>query len=195
LSGNPLLGKEVVLASASVRRKSLLEGMGLKVKVIPADIDERNVGAGNPEELVRKLALSKAEYVASRLDEGLVIGADTVVVLGNEVIGKPEDKVHASQILQKLSGTEHRVISGIAVCDVRSGVKLTDVDISSVKMRELSDEEVEEHSVLHLDKAGGYAVQEDGDNFIERVEGSFYNVVGLPVEKLRNMLLAIIGKK
>lgn len=178
---------KLILASASPRRRDLLKNEGIKFKVVPSMVSE-DYRSKKPANIVKELALKKAVSVASRLKSGIVIGADTIVVLKGEIIGKPKDKADAARILGMLSGTYHKVYSGVAVVDAMSGKKIVDYEASRVKMRRLSRKEIARFAVKHLDKAGAYAVQEKGDAFVEKIEGDYFNVVGLPVRKLKCML-------
>ncbi|OGS36381.1 MAG: septum formation protein Maf [Elusimicrobia bacterium RIFOXYB2_FULL_49_7] len=179
--------KSVILASASPRRRELLKSCGLRFSIMPGNVDEDS-SLKKPSFIVRELAARKAMAVAKQARRGIVIGADTIVVFRGSIIGKPEDERDAMRILSLLNGTFHRVYSGIAVVDAGSGRMKTDYDVSAVKMRALSKDEIKRFSKKHLDKAGAYAVQETGDAFVERIEGDYFNVVGLPLGKLRKLL-------
>jgi septum formation protein len=178
---------KIILASASPRRIDLLKKWGLRFKVIPSRIRE-NTDSKKPSDIVKDLALKKALSVARNIKSGVIIGADTIVVLNGKIIGKPGSEKGAVRILSRLSGTFHKVYSGIAAVDAESGFRKTDYDVSRVKMRKLSDREIREASSRHLDKAGAYAVQEKGDAFVEKIEGDYFNVVGLPYKKLKILL-------
>lgn len=141
-----------------------------------------------PYRMTQDLALRKARFVAERHREGLVIGADTLVVLGQRVIGKPRSVRHAEWILRRLSGTTHRVYTGVAVVDAVTGRWATDYAVTRVTMRRVPIEVIRRVARWHLDKSGAYAVQETRDPLVERVEGDFWNVVGLPLGVLRRLL-------
>ena len=177
----------IILASASPRRQKLLKQWRVKFKTIPSRIIEKTDFKA-PSRIVTDLALQKAESVAKKFKTGIVIGADTIVVLKGEIIGKPDNPAHAASILTKLNGSYHRVYSGIAVINAATGKTVTAFEVSRVKMRKLSTEEIKKFSVKHLDKAGAYAVQEKGDAFVEKIEGDYFNVVGLPYAKLKAVL-------
>jgi septum formation protein len=178
----------IILASRSPRRIELLKKWGLDFRVIPSNA--REVSAfKKPADIVKDLALKKAMSVSKKIKKGIVIGADTIVVLGNQIIGKPKNKSDAKRILGKLNGSCHKVYSGIAVCDASRNIFKTGFEVSRVKMRKLDDSDVERLSVKHMDKAGAYAVQEKEDAFVEKIEGDYFNVVGLPYFKLKKMLL------
>jgi septum formation protein len=177
----------IILASASPRRQKLLKEWGVKFKTVPSRIIENTVFKA-PYRIVTDLALQKAESVAKNFKAGIVIGADTIVVLKGEIIGKPDNPAHAARILAKLNGSYHRVYSGIAVIDAATRKTRTAFEVSRVKMRKLSSDEISKFSHKHLDKAGAYAVQEKGDAFVEKIEGDYFNVVGLPYDKLKAVL-------
>ncbi len=192
--------KTIILASASVRRKKILEDLGLEFKVIRSDVEERIDKSLKPEVIVKNLALNKAEDVTGKIlaqglcGEALVVGADTIVVAGLEddhpmkIVGKPGTPEDARNMLKTLSGTTHHVFTGIGVVDTVSGKKLTGFEMSVVRMKKLSDQEIESASSRHLDKAGAYGIQEKDDAFVTLISGPYDNVVGLPVERLRQML-------
>jgi septum formation protein len=179
----------IILASISKRRIQILRKLGLKFKVIKSNVDE-NIKCRNPISLAKKLALMKAMKVAEKVKSGIVIGADTIVVLNNEVIGKPRDKHDAKRILKKLSGRKHLVITGIAVIDARRKKAIVDFEKTEVKFRKISNNEIEKYLKKErvTDKAGAYAIQGKACAFIERINGCYYNVVGLPVVKLIKIL-------
>ncbi len=185
-----------ILASASPRRKQLLQKMGLKFKIIPSSIQEKVDPALTPSQLVKKLALQKADDITRRFQgkKQIVIGADTIVVRRGEILGKPRDSLHAREILNKLSASIHYVYTGVAVIDTLTGKKIVDYEKTRVKMKNLSPAEIEFHSRRHLDKAGAYAVQEEKDAFIEKIDGCYYNVVGLPIQLLKQMLKKLNSK-
>ncbi|PIU51007.1 septum formation protein Maf [Candidatus Desantisbacteria bacterium CG07_land_8_20_14_0_80_39_15] len=176
----------MILASQSPRRRKILKELGLKFKVIPSNIEEES-GAYFSQARLKKLAISKVENVARRFKNGVVIGADTVVVLRNKIYGKPKDIEDAKRILLDLSGTTQYVWTAIAIKDIQSGKTIVRTVKSKVKMKKLTPAQIDMLASKNLDKAGAYAVQED-DQFIESIEGSFTNVVGFPVEILKQML-------
>ncbi|MHB9154465.1 MAG: Maf family protein [Endomicrobiales bacterium] len=179
----------VILASASPRRSALLARWGVRFEVIPSHADEET-DLKRPASIVKALALRKARSVAASLERGLVIGADTIVVLGGDIIGKPRDRRDAERILSRLNGSYHRVYSGIAVVNAATGETKLGYEVSRVKMRRLNREEIARLAGKHLDKAGAYAVQEKSDAFVEKIEGDYFNVVGLPFLKLKQLLSA-----
>ncbi|MBR4340534.1 MAG: septum formation protein Maf [Bacteroidales bacterium] len=189
----------VVLASKSPRRQELLRGMGVEFVVCPSDAREMILPQWNPDEVVRQLASQKADEVYDRLvpeseKQLLVIGGDTIVVADGRVLGKPHDTEEAARMLRLLSGRIHRVYSGI--CIRTASEKLVDHDVAEVTFAPLSDDDISYYVERYhpLDKAGSYGVQEwIGYRGISRLEGSFYNVMGLPTHLLWNMLERLCG--
>ena len=179
----------IVLASSSPRRRQLLAGMGLDFDVIPANVPEDPLPGENPAELVKRLSSAKAEAVASSLDNGIVIGADSMVVHDGEAIGKPVDADDARRMLFRLRSTRHQVFTGITVIDAASGRKLTEYLASDIALRSFSEEEMEESiaSGTPMDKAGAYAVQDQAFRPAESWEGCYTNIVGLPLCRLLEM--------
>jgi septum formation protein len=182
----------IVLASASPRRRELLEQAGARFRVDPADADETPPPGATPEEAARAIARRKALAVAARSPAGdVVIAADTVVAAADgELLAKPADAADAKRMLSKLCGTTHRVVTG--VCVVRAGESRAAEasETTFVTMRPARDDEIDAYVATGecFDKAGAYAIQETGDRFVTRVEGSWSNVVGLPVETALRLL-------
>jgi septum formation protein len=180
----------LVLASASPRRRGLLHEAGFDFEVHPADIDEDDHPVGLlPGHLAEWLAVEKAGVISRQFPGSAVLAADTVVAFGDTILGKPEDPDHARRMLRLLGGTTHMVVTGIAVLRLDDGFKRSDRVISAVSMRILTPEEIEGY-VAGGDwrgKAGGYGIQ-DNDPFVSRVNGSFTNIVGLPMEEATAML-------
>jgi septum formation protein len=184
---------KIVLASSSPRRVKLLKQLGVTFEVVePVGVHEEDDGV--PEEVVLRNAQAKADHVASKVDEGIVIGADTIVVLGDTIIGKAMTDQEATEMLTALQGRTHRVLTGLAVVDASSKRTETDVVETVVTFQPLTEDEVARYvaSGEPLGKAGGYAVQGLGAVIVEEVHGCFYNVVGLPLYKL-SMLLETFG--
>ena len=179
---------EIILASGSQRRRELMSLMGLDFAVIPSGADENIDKATEPSLYVRELARRKAEYVALSHKNACVVGADTVVVLNGEIIGKPKNTDDAYAILRKLSGKKHTVYTGIAV--IYAGKEYVEYDATDVTFAELSDEDIYDYIATGdpMDKAGAYGIQGQFCVFIERIEGSYFNVIGLPVHKLHKIL-------
>ncbi|HPU41480.1 MAG TPA: Maf family protein [Acetivibrio clariflavus] len=184
---------QIILASQSPRRSELLKQLGLNFQIRIANIDESNSMGLKASELVQYLAFEKAKAVAenSSLDrDSIVIGADTVVVKDGAILGKPRDKQDAFNMLKGLSGSWHEVMTGIAVIDANSFKYDKCVEITRVKMKELKDETINAYinSGEPLDKAGAYGIQGLGAVLIDRIEGCYFNVVGLPISKLSDIL-------
>ena len=186
----------IILASASPRRKQLLGEAGYEFTVVLPEIEESAFAAdaADPCEYAKSLALAKAKSVAEKLPDCLVIGADTVVDFEGEIIGKPAGDKEAEQITRKLFSKPHKVITAVAVVRLSDGTELVESDTTVVYPRRMSDEQIAAHitSGSWRGKAGAYAIQEGGDEFIERIEGSLTNVMGLPMELLQRMLARII---
>ena len=181
---------EIVLASTSPRRRMLLEQVGIQHVVIPPKAVERTPTDSDFGETVRYNAEQKARSVISLAAGRVILGADTVVDLDGSPLGKPVDAGDARQKLKSLSGRDHRVHSGIAVIDPTRGIILCDHVVTRVWFRELADAEIEAYIRTHepFDKAGAYGIQARGALFIERIEGCFFNVMGLPLARLWEML-------
>lgn len=177
----------IVLASASPRRIELMRAWGFTFEVRPSNISEET-SLRRPSAVVRDLAARKAAAVAPSVTAGIVLGADTIVVLNGEQIGKPKDPADAERILRALSGSYHAVYTGIALIDAASGVRVVDYDVARVRMRRFDPRELPALAGKHLDKAGAYAVQETEDAFVDRIEGDYFTVVGLPRTKLYDCL-------
>jgi septum formation protein len=184
---------KLILASTSPRRKELMKSLELDFEVIPGNYEEDMSLDMKPSELAMTLAKGKAENVAKRVEEGVVIGADTFVTYEGLLLGKPKNKDDAKRMLRMLSGGEQKVYSGIAVIDVLNKIKVVDYDMTIVKFRELSDEEIDLYIATGepLDKAGAYGIQGLGREFIRSIEGSESNVIGLPLEKLKKIIWRI----
>ncbi|HOL22449.1 MAG TPA: 23S rRNA (uracil(1939)-C(5))-methyltransferase RlmD [bacterium] len=181
----------IILASKSPRRQGLLKKIVDDFVVIPSDVDETSIiKEADPLKFAVDAAVLKAKDVGKKYPSDTVIGADTVVAIGNTIIGKPIDENDARRILEMLSGTRHRVITGLAVYRAVDDKILTGYEISYVKFKKLSPEEIEEELAKneYMDKAGAYAIQSVGDRFVEELKGDYDNVVGLPVKKLKGLL-------
>lgn len=183
----------LVLASASPRRRSLLAAAGLRFEVDPADVDETLAPGTGPEEGARALARAKARHVAARHAPGSwVIGADTVVAVGAELLGKPADEREADAMLRQLSDTRHRVVTGVCVVRCADGRDWVESETTFVTMRSIEPAERAAYvaSGEWRDKAGGYAIQETADRFVTGLEGGgLDNVVGLPTRRTLDLLV------
>jgi septum formation protein len=187
----PVKRKRLILASKSPRRIALLKQIGLEFDIIPSSTDESFDLSLTPEANARRLALEKATNVGAQIDEGIVIGADTIVLLDGELLAKPIDAKDAIRMLQKLSGRTHIVITGFALLDRPGNRSVSDAEMTRVTFRSLSPEEIERYVAggSPFDKAGGYGIQDDyGAVFVSRIEGCFYNVVGFPLSKFHETL-------
>ena len=182
--------RRIVLASRSSARERLLRKTGIRLKVIPSRIPEDSTMLLASEKQIKSLALAKARDVASRIRNSIVIGADTVIIHRRQTIGKPRTRKEARKILNRLSGSTHRVVTGIAIVDAATRRGEAACVTTSVKMKRLSSQDIEAYVATGepLGKAGAYAVQGKGAILIERINGCYYNVVGLPLPKLADML-------
>ncbi len=180
----------LILASASPRRKELLAQLGLPFEIVPADVTEHEAADADPREMVRHNAALKADWVAARHPDATVIGADTTVFIGQTVLNKPRDLADAKSMLRLLSGRTHTVFTGLAVRRQRDGLKLDRGVASDVTFRQLDDRVIEQYlgRVHTLDKAGGYAIQEDGELIVSGYTGSLTNIVGLPLAEMKQLL-------
>lgn len=182
--------KRLILASNSPRRIVLLKSLGYHFDIVPHDIEECILGDVLPMELVQNLAFLKATDVARRVSNAIIISADTVIVHKNSILGKPKDVSDAKRILSMLSDSEHDVISGVCVMEMPSQKKMLRTEQTRIKMRNINDEEIDSYILTGepMDKAGAYAIQGEGRKFIEKIDGSYSNAVGLPLELLQEML-------
>jgi len=180
----------LILASASPRRKKILDRLGYDFRIIPSTVEESFLSGQAPEKNAERLAREKAMDVAKRLDQGTVIGCDTVVAVEKKVLGKPASAEDARMILSCLSGKTQRVISGLYLFHVRSGIEKCGHEETSVFTRPMSRHDIDEYIATGecYGKAGAYAIQETGDRFIDKVEGSMDNVVGFPSVLFENLL-------
>jgi len=182
----------VILASGSPRRKQLLAEAGYEFTAFAPKIDESAFLTENisPREYAERLALAKANDVAAKFPDCLVVGADTVVDFDGHIIGKPSDAKDAERITRKLFSKPHKVITAVAIVSRRDNVELVESDNTTVYPKKLTAEQIREHikSKSWQGKAGAYAIKESGDEFIERIDGSLTNVMGLPIELLERLL-------
>jgi len=183
--------KQIILASASPRRKVLLEQLGLKFKVVPSRYEEDMTLPLSPAALARRLSQGKAREVVARYPRALVIAADTFVVRGREVIGKPRDKEEARTVLQRLSGRRHAVITGFTIIDGVSKTTVTRAIETKVYFRRLSSKEIDAYLTTGkpMQFAGGYAIQERSGIFVKKIEGDYFNIVGLPLGAVAEALI------
>ncbi|MFH1534038.1 MAG: Maf family protein [Nitrospirota bacterium] len=181
--------KQLVLASASPRRKELLEELGFEFMVHPSDFEEKDTHL-TPEELVTHNALGKAQDVARHYRNALIIGVDTVGAFQDHILNKPQNRKDAKRILRLISNTTHKVISGICVMDSDKKRAITAVETTLITIDRLEDAEIDAYirSGEGEDKAASYAIQGLGSLFVKKIEGDYFNVVGLPIYRLRKLL-------
>jgi septum formation protein len=182
--------ESLILASGSPRRADLLRELGIPFDIRPAEIDEDLPGDFTPRELALLLAREKARTVSAAFPRRVVLGADTVVCLGDRILGKPRDASEAREILRSLAGTSHTVWTGICLLRETDGIEVADVVGTRVRFRKLSDREIEDYIAggEPFDKAGGYGIQGGAGEFVTEIEGSRTNVIGLPTERLLELL-------
>lgn len=180
----------LILASRSPRRRELLEQIGLTFTIDAPDVGEAVLPGESAEGYAVRVALDKAKAAARRAGTGVVIAADTVVVLGSDILGKPEGPADAERMLALLSGREHRVITGLAVMDAATSRTVTRASVTKVLFRSLSLDTRKAYVAggEPLDKAGAYGIQGKGALLVERIDGCYYNVVGLPLALLEEVL-------
>ena len=181
----------MTLASASPRRQALLRALWIEFRIVPSLADEAGPLPDDGCRRAEALALRKAAEVATRVGEGLVLGADTIVECDGRLLGKPRDRDEARRFLRLLSGRSHLVVTALALVEAGGGRTVTGQEVTEVCVRPLMAEEIDAYVGTDepLDKAGGYAIQGAGGAFIEGIKGSFTNVVGLPLGRLRALLL------
>jgi len=173
----------LILASKSPRRRDLLAQAGLTFTVIPSAVDEKALPPAAPQDHVRILAEAKAQEVSGRFPDDWVIGADTEVAINGNVLGKPRNQAEARAMLHTLSGNTHRVFTGYCICCQNARKSFSETVATKVQFKDLADQEIDWYVATEepYDKAGGYAVQGMGTVLVKRIEGSYTNVVGLPV--------------
>ena len=183
---------KVILASKSPRRVEILRQVGAEFEIMPADIDETVPAKMSPMAAVREIAKRKAVFIKQKLENSgendfFIISADTVVVSGRKIIGKPENENHAYEILKMLSGKTHRVLTGFTLCT--KDKIYSSCESTKVKFRELSDDEIYRYikSGEPADKAGAYGIQEKGSLFVSGIKGDYFNVMGLPICKINTV--------
>lgn len=183
---------QFILASASPRRRDLLAQAGYCFEIIPSAVDESayDTDGITSEEHTKVLALAKAKDVAARFPNAVVVGSDTVVDLDGEIIGKPDDADHAEEITRKLFSKPHKVITGLAMVCIEKDIEIVESDTTVVYPRQLTEAQIAGHITngQWQGKAGAYGIQETGDEFVERIDGSFTNVMGLPMELTERLL-------
>jgi MAF protein len=180
----------LILASKSKARQQILKNLGVKFKVVPSLVKEREGSSKTPKKTVQMNALLKARNVASRMKSGIVVACDTLVWQKGRVFGKPKNLKDAHEMLKRLSSKPHRLFTGIAVIDIKKKREIVDVEETGLVMEPLTDLEILRYfkKVTPLDKAGGFDIQGRGGSFVKHIDGCYFNVVGLPVHKLSSML-------
>ncbi|MDT3440530.1 MULTISPECIES: nucleoside triphosphate pyrophosphatase [unclassified Pseudofrankia] len=184
--------RRIVLASGSPRRRELLAGMGVAFEVVTSNVDENVETFAGPEDFALQLARRKARAVAGCVGDALVIGGDTVVELDGRIFGKPADQDEAVEMISRLDGRTHRVVTGLAVVDAATGEHREGAATTTVTMRPLGEDEIREYAASGepFGKAGAYAIQGLGGRLVAGVEGDLDNVIGLPTATLRRLLAA-----
>lgn len=193
--------KQVILASASPRRREILEMLGFNVEVRPSECDE-NIQAASPEELVMKLSGLKCQDVAGKIvhmkgpAEKIILGADTIVVSDKGILGKPSDEADAFRMLKILSGKAHTVFTGVTIIDIETGKKFTFAEHTEVIFYDITDEEIREYigTGEPMDKAGAYGIQGRGAFLVKEIRGDFYTVMGLPAARVWHTLRSFNGE-
>jgi septum formation protein len=185
----------IYLASKSPRRKKLLKQLNLKFKTVDLHFNEKVNDGENPIFLVKRLSIEKLNQALLKIKKGIIITADTIVVIDNHILGKPKNKIDARRILKKLSGRIHIVYTGYSIYNSDNNKMITEFEKTFVTFRNLTDAEIDDYisTGSPMDKAGAYGIQDDfGAVFIEKINGCYYNVVGLPLAKVYHSLLRII---
>lgn len=185
----------VILASASPRRRQLMSEAGYEFTVVPPEVDESafKTNDADPVEYAKRLALAKAKSVAGKHPDSFVIGADTIVDFRGRIIGKAADTKEAEQITRKLFSAPHKVITGVAIVRLSDNTELVQSDSTTVYPRKMTADQIADHvkGGSWRDKAGAYAIQETGDEFVEKIDGSLTNVMGMPMELLESLLAGL----
>jgi septum formation protein len=186
-------GTSIILASESSRRVDILRTLGISFSIIPPNIEEERKKEEPPRDFVSRMAYEKAHKVGALFPENWVIGADTVVVLRNRILGKPEGNTDAFNMLKSLRGKWHKVLTGYCVLNISKNVVFRDVAETKVFVRDLTDEEIMRYVETSepLGKAGSYAVQGTGSYMVKEIKGSYANVVGLPICEVAEALLSL----
>lgn len=182
---------KIILASSSPRRRELLERYNLNPTIFKPEVEEKEAIGENPIQIAMSLAFEKAYWVSEKFnDDEIIIGADTIVVYDNEILGKPRDTKDAFRTLNLLSGKTHFVITGLSIIKANSSLKIVDYEKTKVKFRKLSEGQINRYIETKepMDKAGAYGIQGYGEILVKGIEGCYSNVVGLPLGKLDYLL-------
>jgi|YelNatPaOPRAMG01_1025707.scaffolds.fasta_scaffold02482_22 septum formation protein len=188
----------LILASSSPRRVEILDRLGMEFEVVPSGIEEPEPLPGeDPISFAKRVSMLKADKVSQQRKEGIILGVDTVVEISGLLLGKPVDRESARNMLRLLSGKVHRVITGFTVIRSKNRRLISDAVITAVKFRRLREEEIEDYLDRgeYMDKAGAYAIQGYGSNFIEYIKGCYYNVMGLPTERVIEVLRYLLSEE
>lgn len=186
-----MLERKLILASNSPRRAELLRAAGWPFESVAANIDETRRGHEAAVPYVRRLAQTKAETVAQQFPDSIVLGADTIVLVDDEILGQPGDAANAQRMLEQLSGKWHQVLTGVAIVHVNDARLIVGHEVTEVRFAELSDEEIAWYVATKepLDKAGAYAIQGRAAPFIKEIKGDYFNIVGLPIRLVYELIL------
>ncbi|MEK6733253.1 MAG: Maf family protein [Candidatus Omnitrophota bacterium] len=193
----------IILASSSKRRREILASCGIKHKVVPSNAVEYMTVSRLPEQVAMINARIKAEAVAKKFKSGYIIGADTVILLGKKIIGKPKNAKHAKKMLKEMSGKAISVYTGLCVIDVKKENLISDYEKSLVTVKKLKDREIPQYFKLlgPYDKAGGFSIEGVGSFIFDDIKGSYFNVLGLPTARLKEMfeklgvsILKVVGQ-
>jgi septum formation protein len=185
----------VYLASKSPRRRNLLKLLNLEFESFSVDSAEELMDGEHPIKTVKRLSLEKLDLAKERVEKGIIITADTIVVLDKKIIGKPKNKKDAMKILKYLSGKTHTVYTGFSIYNSVTGQQYTDYEKTKVTFRDLDEKEIKDYieTGSPMDKAGAYGIQDDfGAVFVKKINGCYYNVVGLPLAKVYNILKRVV---
>ncbi len=183
--------EKIILASSSPRRKEILNRYNLNPIIYESKIEEKQIKGELPEQVAMSLAFEKSSLVSNNFNNNeIIIGADTIVVLEDMILGKPEDEKDAFRILSLLNGKEHRVITGVSIIRANTNIKIIDYETTTVRFRHLSEEQIMRYILTGepMDKAGAYGIQGYGQILVEKIDGCYSNVVGLPLGKLDYLL-------
>ncbi len=182
--------QQIILASGSKRRQELLERLGIEFSVVESGFDEDKIKTDDPVELAEELALQKALTIAKDYDDAIVIGGDTTVYVGGELVGKPKDKLDAERIIRLLSGTTHMVVSGVAVVNSLTGDQMVGHEEAWIRFKELSEDDVTKYVESEKWKgfAGGYAIQGAASPFVADQNGKISTIIGFPLTLVVDLL-------
>jgi len=190
-----LNGYGLILASSSPRRAEILNLAGVPFKIISPRFSDEILNSQKPEILVQKNSMKKAESISNEIQAGIILGADTVVVLEQEIFGKPKNEKEAILMLKKLNGKWHQVYTGVALLNKNNSKQISGFEVTRVKFNELTEKEIKKYIATgdSLDKAGAYGIQESAPGgLVEKIEGNFDNVMGLPLQKVEELLKEIL---